>query len=420
MKPTTVEFVATLIFALAAIHTLSASFFNRLASKYRAGSMGENFFHLLGEVEVVFGIWAGLLIIFLLKLQGSESTIAHLESLHFTEAMFVFAIMVIASTKPIIFLADRLIHYVSILLPLQKNYAHFVSCLVVGPLVGSFITEPAAMTVTALILREHYFKEHVSTKFKYMVLATLFVNISIGGTLTHFAAPPVLMVAAKWQWGLEFMLENFGWKVIIATTLNALIALYFLSNEIKNLSKEAPSPQQLPWWLNLVHILFLFLVVLTAHHEVLFIGLFLFFMGFANVTKEYQAPLKIRQSLLVGYFLAGLVVLGSFQQWWLRPLLANLETFTLFVGATALTAFTDNAALTFLGSQVEGLSNDLKYALVAGAVAGGGLTVIANAPNPAGYSILQDRFGKSGIVAIKLFLYALPPTIIAMLCLWLL
>jgi hypothetical protein len=56
----------------------------------------------------------------------------------------------------------------------------------------------------------------------------------------------------------------------------------------------------------------------------------------------------------------------------------------MYFGATALTAITDNAALTYLGSLVEGVSDQLKYALVAGAVSGGGLTVIANAPNPAG------------------------------------
>ena len=57
----------------------------------------------------------------------------------------------------------------------------------------------------------------------------------------------------------------------------------------------------------------------------------------------------------------------------------------LFFGAAALTAITDNAALTYLGSLVEDISDQSKYSLVAGAVAGGGLTVIANAPNPAGF-----------------------------------
>src|SRR3546814_11932794 len=81
---------------------------------------------------------------------------------------------------------------------------------------------------------------------------------------------------------------------------------------------------------------------------------------------------------MVGFFLAGLVVLGGLQKWWLQDLLGGLEPTVLFWGATALTAITDNAALTYLGSLVEGASPAWHYMLVAGAVTGGGLTVIAN------------------------------------------
>jgi molybdate transport system substrate-binding protein len=92
----------------------------------------------------------------------------------------------------------------------------------------------------------------------------------------------------------------------------------------------------------------------------------------------------------VAFFLAGLVVLGGLQQLVAAAALTGMEPLALFFGATALTAITDNAALTYLGSLVEGVSDEFKYALVAGAVAGGGLTVIANAPNPAGVAILQS------------------------------
>ena len=125
----------------------------------------------------------------------------------------------------------------------------------------------------------------------------------------------------------------------------------------------------------------------------------------------------MKASFLVGFFLAGLVTLGGLQSWWLKPLLSSMGDLVLFLGATSLTAITDNAALTYLGSLVE-LSEASKYALVAGAVAGGGLTVIANAPNPAGFGILKDTFGPDGINPVRLFLYALIPTLIGMSCLW--
>jgi Na+/H+ antiporter NhaD/arsenite permease-like protein len=119
--------------------------------------------------------------------------------------------------------------------------------------------------------------------------------------------------------------------------------------------------------------------------------------------------------LLVAFFLAGLVVLGGLQQWWLEPVLMSLDANAVFFGATALTAITDNAALTYLGSLVEGLSDEFKVALVAGAVTGGGLTVIANAPNPAGVSILRSKFDNNSVHPVGLLLGALPPTIVAAL-----
>jgi Na+/H+ antiporter NhaD/arsenite permease-like protein len=90
-----------------------------------------------------------------------------------------------------------------------------------------------------------------------------------------------------------------------------------------------------------------------------------------------------------------------------------MDSTTVYFGATALTAVTDNAALTYLGSLVEGLSDEFKYALVAGAVTGGGLTVIANAPNPAGFAILRGNFEDNTIHPVGLLLAAIPPTLMA-------
>ena len=131
---------------------------------------------------------------------------------------------------------------------------------------------------------------------------------------------------------------------------------------------------------------------------------------------QYQDPLKLREGLLVGFFLGGLVVLGGMQQWWLQPLLLSMDSASVYFGATALTAITDNAALTYLGSLVDGLSQEFKYALLTGAVTGGGLTIIANAPNPAGASILKSTFHEGAIAPLGLLLGALGPTIVAILC----
>jgi len=147
-----------------------------------------------------------------------------------------------------------------------------------------------------------------------------------------------------------------------------------------------------------------------------FLGVFLLFMGVMSITEPHQDRLQLREAMLVGFFLGGLVVLGKPQSWWLGPLISSLSEYPLYFGAAALTAFTDNAALTYLGAQVPNLADSLKVALVAGAVTGGGLTVIANAPNPAGYGILKEHFGDAGVSPARLFLAALIPTAIAAFC----
>lgn len=422
--PSSEQLIATVLFACAVLHTFSSSALQKVASKCPDGSIAENFFHLIGEVEVVFGLWAGILIGVMALVSGGESAIHYAEHLNFTEPLFVFAIMTVAATRPIIELATRIIKshgtVFSLGLGISPNITVYACCLIIGPVLGSLITEPAAMTVTALILKDLYFDRETSLRFKYGTLAALFVNISIGGVLTHFAAPPVLMVASKWNWDTAYMFEHFGWRALIATTLNACLASALFRNELKTLPTTTPSTtSSAPYWLTITHLVFLTLIVLTAHHAVIFIGLLLFFIGVAAMTREHQDELKIRESLLVAFFLGGLVVLGGLQSWWLDPLIRSLDTTPLFLGATALTAITDNAALTYLGSQVPDISVAFKHALISGAVAGGGLTVIANAPNPAGYSILQTSFGPEGISPLKLLLAALLPTLIAMACFWL-
>jgi hypothetical protein len=420
LYPAAAQLLATILFGLAVLHTFLISRFERIASKFPEGSVGENFFHFMGEVEVVFGLWAGALVALMVITLGPQSAFSYVESLNFSEPLFVFAIMTVASTRPIISLASSLILLISRLIPLHREIATYISCLVIGPILGSFITEPAAMTVTALILRDRYFLSNTSEKFKYLTLGALFVNVSIGGVLTPFAAPPVLMVAEKWNWGMHFMLSQFGWKAVIGTLINSMIVSWVVKKELRKLKieKQRLVRKKVPWWLTVLHVIFMFLIVMTVHHPIIFVGLFLFFIGVAAISREYQDELKLREGLLVAFFLGGLVILGGLQDWWLKPLIKGLNTFPLFLGATALTAITDNAALTFLGSQVEGISASFKYALVAGAVSGGGLTVIANAPNPAGFAILQDCFGTEGISPIKLLKAAALPTLVAMICFW--
>jgi Na+/H+ antiporter NhaD/arsenite permease-like protein len=293
----------------------------------------------------------------------------------------------------------------------------YFTVLTLVPLLGSFITEPAAMTLAALVLRDEFFRHGLSGHLRYTTLGVLLVNISIGGTLTPFAAPPVLMVAGTWNWDIGFMMGMFGWKAALAVTINALAATIIFRRELCRIYatvRETESPT-VPWPLIVIHLAFLGMIVLFAHHPAMFMGMFLFFLGVVQAYERHQDRLILREGLLVAFFLAGLVVLGGQQQWWLQPVLLSMSSDAVFFGAAILTAFTDNAALTYLGSLVEGLSDGFKYALVAGAVTGGGLTIIANAPNPAGIALLRNHFDDETVQPMKLFLAALPPTVVALL-----
>jgi len=395
--------------------------FAHWAHKYPEGSIKENGLHFLAETEVVFGLWAAALFAGIAALKGSlHDAVEYIESLNYTEPKFVLVVMVVAATRPVVKLAEGFISFLARLMPFTESLAFYVAALSAGALLGSFITEPAAMTLLALVLKRRYFDQGISNKLAYATLGLLFVNVSIGGTLTHFAAPPVLMVASKWEWDTMFMLTHFGWKAALSCIVSTAMVAFYFRKELKLVKVARGNSDPIPVWLTFLHIAFLAAVVGFAHHPDVFFGVFMLFLGLVTATKEYQDALKLKEGLLVGFFLAGLVTLGSLQAYWLKPLIESLGGSSLFFGTTALTAITDNAALTYLGSLVEGISDDLKYALVAGAVTGGGLTVIANAPNPAGVGILQGSkvFEDEGISPLGLFLGALPPTMVAIVFFW--
>ncbi len=412
MNPTTVQIVAAVIFTIAVLHTFSVKFFEKLAHRHPAHA---GIFHLLGEVEAVFGFWALVLVVFMAVSVGPQGALEYLNARNFTEPLFVFVIMVIAASRPILKVSLGCVDVVAKMLPMHRQVATFFVALSLLPLLGSFITEPAAMTLAALLLRERFYNPGLSNRLKYLTLGVLFVNVSIGGTLTPYAAPPVLMVAATWNWDLMFMITNLGWRSAVAVIINALVLTLIFRSELSRipLVEKRDDENRIPVALVITHILFLAGVVVAAHHAVVFMGLFLFFLGIATAYSRWQDRLILREGMMVAFFLAGLVVLGGQQQWWLQPALSAMSPTAVYYGATALTAITDNAALTYLGSLVQGLTDEFKLSLVAGAVTGGGLTVIANAPNPAGYSILKSRFDNEEITAGGLFAAAFVPTLVA-------
>ena len=531
--------IVTILFFLAITHSMLVSAIQKIAHKFEKNhqlliekgkrdknshSIGASLFHLISEVEVVFGLWSVALIICIAIYFNWDTAVYYVNSLHYTEPLFIIVIMCIASSRPIVKLFEVLLGKLVKLFGGTLE-AWWICLLVLAPLLGSFITEPAAMTIGAMLLGDKFYSLNPSKKLKYVTLALLFVNVSIGGVLTNFAAPPVLMVASVWNWDTPFMFFHFGWKAILAiaisTTFYFIICkkdlrelkpayqthLYkryiqkrfiskkeledsfdqleqlvdknvaftseldayslILQENIKELAKEKLTPEEcekydienaitekfngireeefsrtipgllpkekrppffdpnwdqrdasVPVWIMIVHLFFLLWTVLNAHEPVLFLAGFLFFLGFYQVTNDYQNRLDLKQPLLVAFFLAGLMIHGTLQSWWIGPLLQNMPELGLNITAIILTSFNDNASITYLSSLVPHFSDALKYAILTGAVTGGGLTVIANAPNPVGQSVLKKYFD-SGISPVLLLKYAFMPTIITALIFYL-
>ena len=415
MNFTPTELGASIIFAIAVLHTFCTAYFETLAKNSRTHS---GLWHLLGEVEIVFGFWAAILIIFICFIDDLDTARAFLAKRNFTEPLFVFAIMIVAGSKPILFISTEILHLLAkglqFVLRIKSAPSLYFLTLSITPLLGSLITEPAAMTLAAFLLRDLVYRYQCSKALLFGTLGVLFVNVSIGGTLTNFAAPPVLMVASTWGWSSAFMFANFGIESCIAIFINALGATLLFHRQLIE-PNSSTKKFKIPLAVILMHLLFLLGVVVFAHDPVIFMWILLFFIGYTTAYPKHQNPLILKEALLVGFFLAGLVVLGALQGWWLQPILEKMSPTAVFYGSLALTAITDNAALTYLGSLVTNTSLDFKLALVGGAVAGGGLTVIANAPNPAGIAILRQHFPNGAVSALYLLIAALPPTIVAIL-----
>lgn len=441
--------VASIIFLCAILHTFTAGYFNKWAhhaevehrkkaeAREAALPPGERhpearaevsfkatLLHFLGEVEAIFGIWVIALAVAAVGFYSWHDFTNYVQyDRAFVEPIFVVIIMAIASSRPVLRFAENV---VKIAADLGKGTpaAWWISILTITPLLGSFITEPAAITIGSLLLAKKFYRHNPGAVFAYATIGLLFVNVSVGGVLTHFAAPPVLMVASTWNWSTPFMLANFGWKAVIAISASNLLYFVVFAKELRRMADAADGVEDgvlhaaawteredpIPHWITGVHLFFLLWTVINVHTPVLFIGGFLFFLAFVLATDHHQNSIRLRGPILVGFFLAGLIIHGGCQSWWIEPIIQNLEADWLMLGATILTAFNDNAAITYLAAQVPDISAASKLAVVAGAVTGGGLTVIANAPNPAGQSILA-RFFKGGVSPLGLALGAIVPTI---------
>lgn len=422
--------IAFIIFVLAILHTLFAykihEWARKLDLKQKARRKERHFtvflLYFISEVEVVFALWAVPLFFTIWWFYGWTTGLEYINTRDYTEALFVAVILAIASTRPIVHAAEKVIHWITRGIGGSLSAWWFV-LLTIGPLLGSFITEAAAMALCALLLAKEFYEYHPSKSLAYATLGLLFVNISVGGILTHFASPAVIVLAHCWQWTISDMFFGFGWKAILGIIISNLLYWAYFRKELShmNVRKQARDiylshsvkhpAETIPAWITLIHIFFMTLIVSVSHYPAIFVASFLFFIGFHQATRPHQHSIRIARPLMIGLFLAGLIIHGGLQGWWVASILEGLSPLSVMGVAIALTGFNDNTAISYLATLIPNWGEAFKYALFTGVVAGGGLTVIANAPNPAGYSILKKYFS-NGINPSHLFLAAFIPTLI--------
>ena len=427
--------MASLFFTIAVAHVLVLSaIFRRLAHatpllyRRRIACL-----HFLGEAEWAFGLWALVWLLAECTINGTAQSIQWIRETPFHECGVVLVLMTLASDSAFNERVGEVLHWLSGHLPiLSQSSARLAVTLWAGPLLGSLLTEPAAMTITAALLGRTVFNHPLPENLKYKILGSLLVNISVGGALTHFAAPPILLVASIWHWNTPIVFGYFGVRALLSVSLITAWALFItrghLPNRIATQRNSSPVPRKVLLRALFVGIVLTTIVVRGLPHEIwlVFVLPFVLILVLPRLFLPAAFPSKNGATLRnqaetaarVGVFLSAILLFSPRQSGWLEPLLCDLHHYTLYLGAAALTAVTDNAALTTLGAHIPGIVGPRAFALVGGALAGGGLTLLANAPNPIGAAILRSAFHDGVIRAERLLWGACIPTLIALACFW--
>lgn len=419
------------IFILAIMHTLLANHFVTLAnhveaiyakknrsirSEKRISTLAE-MLRFLGEIEIVFALWVIPLIIVILIFYDWTTVVGYVNSKIYAEPFFIVIIMSLASTRPILQFAEKWVHFIAKKLG-DTPASWWITIMTLTPALGSFITEAAAMTIAALLLKNRFYIYGTSKKLAYGTLGLLFVNFSVGGMLTNIAAPPSLILSKCFNWSGADFFHQFGFKTLLGILL--VNSLYFIlfRKEFKKLKKfkyeiehEIKKEAKIPFWITFMNLLFITWVIFMKDNPPLFMGGYLMFLGFHHATRPHQSPLTLKRPLMVGLFLAGLALHTEFQKWWIEKILTGFGYGEMMVAGAFVTSFTENATVAYLTCLLPDLTPLIKYALVSGLIAGGGLTVIAHSPNLVGQTILKKYF-RRGVSPLYLFLGALPATLI--------
>ncbi|WP_213357473.1 putative Na+/H+ antiporter [Chlamydiifrater phoenicopteri] len=419
------------IFSLSLVHMFLTPYFYKVCENYahkkmvypeqreKYGVLSE-LFKILSRVELVFILWSAPLFFWFLITEGTRLSIAYFSSRNYIFPFFVVVIVLFIESRPIVYLGERLLSKIANF-GKKSPAAWWWTILLVSPFITPLIKETGTMVLACVLLVAKFFPFSPSKKFSYATAGLLFSNVSIGGMLFPITSRAVFLINSKLRWSAVFVLKYFSWKAFLAILVSTTIYYLIFRKEFQAFPSTIPSrktSEAVPWWVVVVHILFLVAVIFVRHIPVILVGVVLTFLGFRALTIMYQSPISFTKVGMVGLFFSGLILFGDLQEWWVLALMEKVSYEGHMIISFIMSMFLDNALVNYLIFKLPSANDCYHYLAISGAMSAGGLTLMANVPNIIGYLLLRPSFKVRSVSLVWLFVAALPPAVISALIFW--
>lgn len=425
---------ATVLFFFSVVHTfLTPWFYQRFqVCKHKKMIFPEKWkkylwlsecYRLLSRVETVFILWAVPLFLWFLYTEGYKMTISYFNSRNYIFSLFIIIMLLLLESRPIVYLSECIFSSIA-KIGKQSPRCWWWTLMIATPVSSVLLKETGAMIIATTLLSRSFYRFAPSTRFAYATMGLLFSNISLGGLTTGLSSRALFIILPSVKWGNSFILKYFCWKALIAILISTTVYYLIFRKEFARFPKVVTVlsnvKERMPKWIICVHILLIVAVILARFVPLLMVAILIFYLGFQRFTIFYQRPMRIGKACFVGLFYAGLVIFGELQEWWVLELMHRMPDFGYMMTSYVLSIFLDNALVNYLVHNLPVATDCFLYLVIAGCMSAGGLTLISNIPNIVGYLALQSFFPSSSFSLGWLFLFALGPSIIALMTFWIL
>lgn len=423
---------AAVFFFLSILHTFCTPFFYKrfqicqhkkmiFPEKWRKYLWLSESYRLLSSVDVIFIFWSVPLFLWFLYSEGYAEAIDYFNHRNYLFALFIMIMLILLESRPIVYLSE------CIFLTIAKIGKQSPKCwwwtLMLGaPFSAILLKETGAMIIAATLLVRYFYKFAPSLRFSYATMGLLFSNISVGGLITDISSRALLLVSPALKGEQEFVIRHFSWKAVIAIFLSTTTYYLMFRKEFDHFPKVVKNAsiadERVPIWLICLHVLFVAAIMSVRSVPLLMIGILILYLGLHQFTIFYQNSIRVTKVCCVGLFYAGLLILGGLQEWWMLVIMHRMSDFGYMFTSYILSMFLDNVLVNYLVHNLSVATDCFLYLVIAGCMSAGGVTILANAPNIVGYLIIKPFFPTSPVSLGRLFVFALGPSLIALMTFW--